>query len=329
MPVVAQTTSLPYANRSTGDPGSPTTLCNEVNTTPREVPAETEADIPTGLPADNHAAATAKAVAPPIAQAIVHCPTSATDPIASKHPTGTPELYWCQTHWQCHNHQPTTQRFPVYRESVRWPDSLLHPTPASHPRWNKADDGQDRSWCSSQHHPLEQVPHPLPRKLNKSRFPKANVLLNTAHTWLSHDGSPKPVLGHFVGDIQHASEPRMYPTQFYMFKDAMSPQILLSYITLKRLVIIAFKVPNLTAMSQVDNIDVSTTLNLSGMRKTAKAFTFWDPLIDATSLPCSGPTPYQLPWHEKDCFPQGELWQFFTCPMVQSAIAPSTPLLNQ
>ena len=107
-------------------------------------------------------------------------------------------------------------------------------------------------------------------KLNKSRYPKANVLLPTAHTWMSHNGSPKPFLGHFMADVQHVSEPRTYPTCFYMFEDAMSPQILLSYITLERLGIFAFKVPNLAATSQIDNLDVPTSPGPSGMRKTTK-----------------------------------------------------------
>ena len=42
----------------------------------------------------------------------------------------------------------------------------------------------------------------FPNKLNKSRFPKANVLLPTAHTWMSHDGSPKPFLHQFVATWQ-------------------------------------------------------------------------------------------------------------------------------
>ena len=93
MPVVAQTTSLPSANRNTEDLSSPIKLCNEVITTPIEVPADTQADAPAGLPTDSHAAITAKAVAPPIAhsvaQAVAHHPTSLTDPIASKHHTAT------------------------------------------------------------------------------------------------------------------------------------------------------------------------------------------------------------------------------------------------
>ena len=124
----------------------------------------------------------------------------------------------------------------------------------------------------------------LPHKLSKSRFPKANALLPTAHTWMSHNGSPKPFLGHFVADIQHASEPRSYSTQFYMFKDATSPQILLSYVTLERLGIIAFNIPNLAATSQVDNFNVPTSPDSSSKRKTAKKVTFPDPLVDTAPM---------------------------------------------
>ena len=94
----------------------------------------------------------------------------------------------------------------------------------------------------------------FPTKLNKSRYPKANVLHPTAHTWMSHDGLPKPFLGHFMADVKHASEPRIYPTCFYMFEDTTSLQILLSYVTSERLGTVTFKIPNLAAMSQVDNL---------------------------------------------------------------------------
>ena len=67
----------------------------------------------------------------------------------------------------------------------------------------------------------------FPNKLTKSRLPKPNALLPTAHTWMSHIGLPKPFLGHFVAEVMHASEPRSYPTQFYIFEDTTSPHILL------------------------------------------------------------------------------------------------------
>ena len=139
--------------------------------------------------------------------------------------------------------------------------------------------------------PLSRYCTLFPNKLNKSRYPKANILLPTAHTWMSHDGLPKPFLGHFMADIQHASEPRMYPTCFYVYEDATSPQILLSYTTWERLGIVAFEVPNLAATSQVDYLDVPTSPSPSSMRKTTKTVTFQDPLVEAAPSPCSAPSP--------------------------------------
>ena len=40
-----------------------------------------------------------------------------------------------------------------------------------------------------------------PNKLTKSRYPKAKSLMPTHHTWISHDGLPKPFLGHFI--VEH------------------------------------------------------------------------------------------------------------------------------
>ena len=94
----------------------------------------------------------------------------------------------------------------------------------------------------------------FPKKLTKSKFPTAKALLLTNHTWISHDGSPKPFLGHSVADAMHASKPRSYPTCFYVFEDATSPHILLSYATSERLGIVSFKVPNLAATSKIDHV---------------------------------------------------------------------------
>ena len=69
----------------------------------------------------------------------------------------------------------------------------------------------------------------------------------THHTWISQDGLPKPFLGHFIIEVAHAKEPRMYPIRFYVFEDVINPQILLSYATLERLGIITFQGPNLAA----------------------------------------------------------------------------------
>ena len=120
----------------------------------------------------------------------------------------------------------------------------------------------------------------FPKKLNKSRFPKAKALFPTAHTWISLDGFPKPFQGHFVADVMHASEPRPYPTWMYVFEDATYPHILLSYMTSERLGIIAFNVPNLAATFLVDNVAMSTSPSQGGMRKTATCVTFWDPLVE-------------------------------------------------
>ena len=138
--------------------------------------------------------------------------------------------------------------------------------------------------------PLSKYCTLFPNKLNKSRFPKPDALLPTAHTWMSHDGLPKPFLGHFVAEVMYANEPRSYPTHFYMFKDATSPHILLSYATSERLVIITFNVPNLAATSQIDNVAVSTPLPNRSTRKTAKTVTFWDPLVETSKPHCSTQT---------------------------------------
>ena len=118
--------------------------------------------------------------------------------------------------------------------------------------------------------PLSRYHTLFPTKLNKFRYPKANALLPSAHTWMSHDGSPKPFLGHFMADLHHAREPRMYPTHFYICEDATSPKILLSYASLERLGIVTFKVPNLAATSHIDNLNVPTSPYPSSMRKTTK-----------------------------------------------------------
>ena len=123
---------------------------------------------------------------------------------------------------------------------------------------------------------LNKYCHLFPKMLTKSKDPKAKALLPTQHTWISHDGSPKPFLGHFVAEIMHASEPRSYPTCFYMFGDATSPHILLSYTTLERLGIIQFNVPNLAATTHINHVALPSSP--SGQRKTTTTVTFWDPI---------------------------------------------------
>ena len=128
----------------------------------------------------------------------------------------------------------------------------------------------------------------FPKKVNETRYPKLNSLSPTAHTWISHDGKPKPFLGHFIAKVQYATLPRSYPVCFYVFQDATSPQILLSYATLERLGILEFKVPNLVAQSQIDTLSIPSSPAPGSLRKTTKHVTFCDPLIDLDQ-PCSTP----------------------------------------
>ena len=71
--------------------------------------------------------------------------------------------------------------------------------------------------------PLNRYQKLFPHKISESRFPMPGTLSPKSHTWISHDRTPKPFLGHFVADVNHATEPRSYPTCFYIFKDATSP----------------------------------------------------------------------------------------------------------
>ena len=121
--------------------------------------------------------------------------------------------------------------------------------------------------------PLSKYHTIYPNRLNKSRYPKAKILMPTNHSWMSHDGLPKPFLGHFITEVSHATEPRMYPVRFYVIEDATNPPYLLSYATLERLGIVQFQVPNLAATHPLDQVAVQTP---SGKRKTAKQVTFQD-----------------------------------------------------
>ena len=125
--------------------------------------------------------------------------------------------------------------------------------------------------------PLSRYHTLFPNCLNKSRYPKAKALMPTHHTWISHDGLPQPFLGHFIVEIAHAKESRMYPTRFYMFENATNPPNLLSYATLERLGIVQFQVPNLAATHSLDQLAVQTP---GSKRKTAKQVTFQDPISE-------------------------------------------------
>ena len=136
--------------------------------------------------------------------------------------------------------------------------------------------------------PLSRYHTLYPNKLNKSRYPKARSFMPTQCTWISHDGSPKPFLGHFIAEVVHVKESRMYPVRFYVFEDATNPHILLSYGTLERLGIVSFQVPKLEATHSLDQVVIHKTP--SGKRKTAKKVTFQDPISEtAGSHTCSNP----------------------------------------
>ena len=135
--------------------------------------------------------------------------------------------------------------------------------------------------------PLSRYRQLFPNHLSKSRYPKVKSLMPTNHTWMSHDGLPKPFLGHFILDVAHTKEPRMYPVRFYVFEDATNPPNLLSYATSERLGIVQFQVPNLAATHSLDQLAVSTP---GGKKKTAKKVTFQDPISETEgSHTCSNP----------------------------------------
>ena len=125
--------------------------------------------------------------------------------------------------------------------------------------------------------PLSRYHTLYPNCLNKSRYPKAKALMPTDHTWISHSGLPQPFLGHFIVEVVHAKEPRIYPIRFYVFEDATNPPNLLSYATSERLGIVQFQVPNLAATHSLDQVAVQTP---GGKRKTAKHVTFQDPISE-------------------------------------------------
>ena len=81
------------------------------------------------------------------------------------------------------------------------------------------------------------------------------------------------------------------PNMFLCVQRCYFPADPLSYMTSERLGIIAFKVPNLAATSQVDDLSIPTSPTPSGMRKTAKHVTFCNPLVDTTKLHSSTPSP--------------------------------------
>ena len=171
-------------------------------------------------------------------------------------------------------------------------------------KWYQDHGCQGRSGTQVNTIPLSRCCTLYPNKLTRSRFPQAKSLMPTHHTWISHDGLPEPFLGHFIIEVVHAKESRMYPIRFYVFEDATNPQILLSYTTLERLGIVSFQVPNLAATHSLNQVVLHNTP--SGKRKTAKQVTFQDPISKTEgSHTCSNP-PDSHHGKRKTMFPKGE-----------------------
>ena len=134
---------------------------------------------------------------------------------------------------------------------------------------------------------MNQYQNLFPHKITKFKYPKPSTLIPTAHTWISHDGTSKPFLGHFVAEVNPTALHRLYPTHFYIFEDANSPLILLSYAASERLGILEFRVPSLVAHSYIDSLTVPTCPTPGSLRKTAKHITFWNPLFDLNQPHCT------------------------------------------
>ena len=108
-----------------------------------------------------------------------------------------------------------------------------------------------------------------------------STLNPTIHSWISHDVKPQPFLGKFVTNIRHVSQPRLYLTCFFVFKDTTSPQILISYTTSEHSGSLEFKVPILPTQVNIDTVSLPSPGDL---RKTTKKVTFKD-LLTSTLCP--------------------------------------------
>ena len=150
--------------------------------------------------------------------------------------------------------------------------------------------------------PLSKYCTIYPNKLTKSKYPKAKSLMPTHHTWISHDGLPKPFLGHFIVEVAHEKEHRMYLVRFYVFEDATNPHILLSYATSERLGIVSFQVLNLPATHKIDQVVIPNPP--SGTKRPLKS-DLPGPYQQDRGVPHMQQYPSQLLWQEDDCFPQG------------------------
>ena len=140
--------------------------------------------------------------------------------------------------------------------------------------------------------PLSRYQKLFPHKITKSRYPNPGTLIPTSNSWISHDGKAQPFLGHIIANGNHAILPVIPLCHFYVFEDATSPKILLSFMISEWLGNLEFKVPNLVAQLHIDTLTVPTSPNSGSLRKTAQNVTFWDPLInlDHAALHAALPT---------------------------------------
>ena len=107
------------------------------------------------------------------------------------------------------------------------------------------------------------IPLSKHRKLFPVHFTKAGNLKQkslhpTRHTWTAHNETPQQFLGFFIANIHHKTQPEVLPIRFYVFKNTISPKILLSYATSERLGIVKFQIPSEAP---------STTLDIISTRK--------------------------------------------------------------
>ena len=64
--------------------------------------------------------------------------------------------------------------------------------------------------------PLSRYCKIFPHKIDESRYPKQSTLIPTNHSLISHNGKPQPFLGHFIVDVNTATQSRSYLTQFFV-----------------------------------------------------------------------------------------------------------------
>ena len=139
--------------------------------------------------------------------------------------------------------------------------------------------------------PLSRYWKLFPHKISESRHPKPGTLIPTSHSWISHDGKPKPFQGHFIAKVNHTTLPRSYPTHFCVHRCPFSSYPALLYnIRMPRDSGIQGFQPHCTITHRCSHCP--TSHNPGDLRNTAKSVTLQDPLIDLdqsqhTSPSCS------------------------------------------